>query len=289
MFSPGIRNPRRSLLICVGVTLAALASIAWGVWDMQATGQETVASGLAIGLALLPAIMAPMLALNFWAAEKKFAAIRRGEGEIGRWKVSAAELAAFVSADKARNAQGADRLNDWSPPREASPSEVDVIFVADGVLVGDTYFSLVTTGLFRFSGVWLRSDGAPAVAFRTATTYANRFNTRTMAGELRVPVSGSAGALAAKVVTHFERVVAGEVIANPDFYGRRVRIGLIGAPICFAIAAAGFVLRSIFGSDESGFDASILIIIGVVAGIAMLVLAGAASLLGRSQRRRHPN
>lgn len=287
MFSPGIRNPRRSLLICVAITLVACASIAWGVWDMQSARQETLASGLAIGLALLPAIMAPMLALNFWGAEKKFAAIRRGEGEIGRWRVSAAELAAFASADKARSAQGVDQINDWPPPRDTSPSGIEVIFVPDGVLVGDTYFSLVTTGLFRFSAVWLMPDPAPAIAFRTSTTYANRFNTRTMAGQLRIPVSGGAHAQAANVVTHFSRVAAGEVIANPDFYKTRVRIGLIGAPICFAIAAVGFILLAIFGSDQSGFDASILIIIGLVAGIAMLVLAGAAALLGRAQQRKH--
>ena len=57
MFSPGIRNPQRSLLICVAVTLAALASIAWGVFEMQAAGQETLGSGLKIGIALLPAIL----------------------------------------------------------------------------------------------------------------------------------------------------------------------------------------------------------------------------------------
>lgn len=167
MFSVGIRNPQLMALICVAVTLAAWISIGWGVLEMNAAGRETQGSGLKIGLALLPAMLAPLLAFNFWWGMKVIASIRRGEKAIARWSVTAAELAEFAAGDKARNALGAEYLNDWSPPREPPPSGIEVIFVPDGVLVGDTYFGIATTGIFRFSNVWMLAGAPPAITFRT--------------------------------------------------------------------------------------------------------------------------
>ena len=286
MFSAGIRNPRRSVLICVAITLAAWAVIAWGVFEMQAAGQETQSSGMKIGLALLPAILAPLMALNFWRGMKLFAAIRRGEKQITRWTVTAAELAEFTASDKARNALRGDNCNDWTPPREPPPAGIEVIFVTDGVLVGDTHFALVTTGLFRFSGVRMLIEGPPVIAFRTFTTYANRFGTRTTGGELRIPVSRFAGDEVIKVVAHFEGVGAGKIIANPDFYRRRMRFGLTAAPIFLAIAAVGFVLGPNDVSDGSVSIPSLMVITGIVFSVAALVLALAAGLLDRAQRRK---
>lgn len=285
MFSPGIRNPQRSLLICVAVTLAALASIAWGVFEMQAAGQETLGSGLKIGIALLPAILAPFMALNFWGAMKVMASIRRGENAIARWTVSAADLSDFAAVDKIRDARGIENLNDWPPPREPPASGIEIIFVPNAVLVGDTYLALTTTGLYRFTGVRLLSGSTSTIAFSTLMTYANRFGTRTTPGELRIPVSRLANADATRVVAHFEQVRAGKIIANPGFYSRRIRIGLIAAPIFFAIAAIGFVLQSTIGASDT-FDPIILIAIGLVFGIASLILALGAWLLGRAQMRK---
>ncbi len=286
MFSVGIRNPGRSVLICVAITLVALASITWGVIEMQSAGQETLGSGLKIGLALLPAIIAPFMTLNFWGGMKVIAAIRRGERQIARWTVPAAELAEFVVSDKARNALRGETVNDWSPPRDQPSTGIEVIFVPDGVLVGDTYFALITTGLFRFSGVRMLIEGPPVVAFRTHTTYANRFGTRTMSGELRIPVARLAGEDVMKVVAHFERVLAGTTNANPDFYRRRMRIGLIAAPILLAIAALGFVLGPNDMNDGSISVPSLMVIIGLVFGIGALILALAAKLMDDVQRRR---
>lgn len=286
VFSVGIRNPHRSVLICVAITLVAFASIAWGVFDMQAAGQETLNSGLKIGLALLPAILAPLMALNFFWGMKVMARVRRGEKAIARWSVAAADLAEFAAVDKARDARGFEHINDWSPPREPPSSGIEVIFVPDAVLVGDTYFSLANKGFFRFTGVRMLGQNPPVIAFQTVTTYANRFGTRTTAGELRIPVAPLASAEAARIVTHFEGVGAGKIVANPDFYRRRVRFGLIGAPIFLSISALGLVLGPNDVSDASVSIPSLMLIIGLVAGIAMLILALAASLLGGAQRRK---
>lgn len=284
MFSAGVRNPRRSFLICVVVTLAALASIAWGVFEMNATGQETLATGLAIGLAILPAVMGALMAWNFWWAMKVFASIRRGENVIGRWSVTAEELTEFVGIDKVRDAQGSDVLNEWSASREAAPSGIEVRFVKDAVLVGDTYFPLTLIGPFRFTGVRMLSGSQQTIAFRTLLTLANRFGARTTAGELRIPVSRGASAQAGEVVTHFARVAAREIVASPNFYRSRIRGGLIAAVVGFAVAALGFVLRSVLGSREDGLDATLVIAIGLVVAGGGLVLALLAKLLDNKQR-----
>lgn len=286
MFSPGIHNPWRSLYGCVAVTLVAWAFVAWGAFEMHAAGKETLGSGLKIGLALLPAILAPAAAYNFWRGVKVFADIRRGENEIGRWTVSAAELAEFTTADDARNARGGENLNVWTPPRAPPPAGLEIIFAADGVLVGDTYFALVTTGMFKITGVGMLSDGLPAIAFRTVTTWANRFNIRTSVDALRIPVSRAAGAAAARVVDHYKRVEARGVIVNPGFYRGRIRFGLIGAPICFAVAATGVVMKATGIYNDSRDIPGLLIILGFLPGIALLALALAAWRLSLAQRRK---
>ena len=274
------------MLIGVAITLVAWAFVAWGAFEMHAAGQETFGSGLKIGLALVPALLAPFIIYNFWRGMKVFVAIRRGENEIGRWTVTAAELAEFSASDKARNALGGENLNVWAPPRDTPPAGIEIIFVADGVLVGDTYFALVTTGMFKFSSVRMLSESLPAIAFRTITTWANRFATRTSVDALRIPVSRFASAEAAKVVAHFERVGAREIIVNPHFYRSRMRFGLIAAPICFAVAAVGFVLGATEGGADSVSIPTLMFVIGIVLGIAMLILALAAGLLGGAQLRK---
>lgn len=285
MFSPGIRNPHRSVIICLVITAIAWTSVAWGVVEMWTTG-DTPSSGMKIGLGLLPAILGPLMALNFWAGMKVFAAIKRGDNQIARWSVTAAELAQFTVSDKARNALRGDTVNDWTPPREPPASGIEVTFVPDGVMVHDTYFALVTTGLFRFTGVQLLTETPPMITFQTLTTYANRFGTRTTAGELRIPVSALASADAARMVEHFGRVRTGEVIANPNFYRRRVKIGLIAAPVCFAIAAFGFLMNT-GGGDADEISVPILMIaVGLIFGIGALILALAAKLLDNAQSRK---
>jgi len=286
VFSAGIRKPRRSVLICLAITLVSWTSVAWGLIEMQATGQDTLSSGLKIGLALLPAILAPLMAFNFWHGMKVFAAIKRGENEIARWTVTAAELAEFMVSDTARNALRGDNVNDWSPPRQPTASSIEIIFIPDGVLAHDTYFALTTTGLFRFSSVRMLSESLPIIAFQTATTYANRFGTRTTIGELRIPVPRSASAAAARVVAHFERVDARQVIVNPNFYRRRIRIGLIAAPIFAAMAALGFMLGATEDDPNSFSIPTLMFVGGIVFGIAAIILALAAWLMDRARRRK---
>lgn len=286
MFSAGIRNPQRSVMICLAVTVIAWASIAWGVYEMHATGEETPGSGLKIGLALLPAILAPLPAVNFWRGIRVIASLRRGTNAIGRWTVTAAELAEFAASNKARNALGIEHHNEWHMPRDLPAAGIEVTFAPDRVFVGDTYFALSTTGLFRFTNVWMLAGTTLAIAFRTLLTLAKRFGARVTLGELRIPVSRLAAAEAARAVIYFEEMSAGKMIANPNFYRTRLWVGLIGAPTFLAIAALGFVLGPNDMSEGSMSISSLMVIIGLVAGITMLILALAAKLLGRVQSGR---
>jgi len=270
--------------ICVAVTLAAWASIAWGALEMHLEGGETLGSGLKIGLALLPGILGPFAAYNFWRGVKVFAAIRRGENQVARWTVPAAELAAFAAEDGPRNTLGAGHLNVWTPPRAPPAEGIEVVFAADGVLVGDTYFALVTTGPFKVGNVRLLAGGVPAIAFRTATVWANRFGSRVSIDALRIPVARAAGAEAERVLDHFRRVEAREIVVNPNFYRSRMRFGLFAAPFCFAAAAAGFAMKSA-GYEDPDDIAGLLIGLGILLGGAMAILALAAWRLGRAQRR----
>jgi hypothetical protein len=282
MFDIGVRNPRRNMLICLGVTLLALVVIAWGVWEMHLAGEETMSSGAKIGIGLLPAILGPAMALNFWRGVRVFAAARRGENLIGRWTVYPADLPAFTAIDDARNAHGGVYRNVWTAPRELPKAGLEIIFVADGVLVGDIYFALVTTGAFRFTGVGLLTDNLPAIEFSTEMTTIREGRsggTPSPVGVIRLPIPRHGRDEATKVVDYFRRVVAREIIVNPGFYRRRMWVGLIGAPIFFAVAIAGHLL------DGDGIP-DLMLGLGLLAGGAMSILAFAAYWLGRAKHRK---
>ncbi len=286
MHHTGIHNPRRGALICVAVTLLAWAFVAWGAFEMHQAGEETFGSGLKIGVALLPAILGPAFFYNFWCGMTLFAAIRRGENAVGRWTVTAAELAEFSAHDAARYALGGENQNAWTPPRVPPPAGVEIIFVADGVLVGETYFALVTTGLIKISSVRMLPESPPTIAFRTVTTWMHEQRVHTASGALRIPVSRLAGAEAARVLHHFEQMKGREITVNEGFYRRRMRFGLIAAPICFAVAAAGFAMQWT-GIDNGSNDIPVfLIIIGILLGTMMLIFILAAWWLSRAPRRK---
>lgn len=288
MYNSGLRNPRRNMLICVAVTFVAWVFVAWGALEMHLAGEETLSSALKIGFALLPALLGPFMILNFWLGVKVFAAIRRGENEIARWTVPAAELAGFAAYDDALNALGGENLNDWTRPREPPPPGIEIIFVTDGVLVGDTYFGLINSGPFRFTGVRMLAESPPAIAFRTISTSANRFNFRTWVGALRIPVSRAASGKAANVLDHYRRVSASGLV-HPTLQRRRRivgRISMIGAPIFLAIAAVGIVLKSKGMYSDANDVSGLLIALGLLVGGAMSIVALIVWKLGQAQPRK---
>lgn len=286
MSGQGFRRPRLVIGICLGVTVVSSLAIAWGALEMMRTGDDGGLPGAAVGLGIAPAVIGLGMLVLAMKGARTVAAAQRGDRIFARWMVSPEELAAFAANNKARDALGPEYSNDWSPPRKIPPEGIEIRFDPDGVLVGDTYFGLVTTGMFKFEGVQILPENPLAIEFGTvATTFSNAttVHVRTHRGVLRLPIGRLGRDEAVKVLDHYKRVDRRETIVNPGFYRSRIRIGLIGAAVCFSAAAVGFAMEALdIGGDIVPL---VLAVAGIVAGIGGLVLALLAKSLSSAQHR----
>jgi hypothetical protein len=271
--STGIRNPKRSVLIALGLTVIAICTIAWGFYEMNRLGAETPATGAAIGAGLLVAIIGSFLTINFVWAVRRVDAMRRGEGVIARWTVPPAQFDDFRTSEAAHRAAG--RRNDYKAPRKTPAEGVAIVFTANAVLIGDTFFGLARDGLARFTAARVVSGNPPCLAFATAMTVGRagsagvRFDTYT--GELRVPIARTAQAEARAVLDHFRAVAERRAVVNPRFWPRRIRIGLGTALGAGLICAGGFVLNA--AGAKLGFVPLVMAVAGAIVGLGGLVLA----------------
>jgi hypothetical protein len=170
----GFRKPRLVIFICLAVTVVSCLAIAWGALEMMRTGDDGGLPGAAVGLGIAPAVIG--LGMLFLAIKgaRTMGAAQRGDRVFARWTVSPEEIMAFIENNKARNALGPEYSNDWSPPGNISAEGIEIKFDPDGVLVGDAYFGLVTTGMFKFEGVQILPENPLAIEFGTvATTITN--------------------------------------------------------------------------------------------------------------------
>ena len=236
-----LSRPAINVTIAAFVSLVSWCAIAWGLSEPGVLAATEASPGaIAIGTALLPAIIMPMMTVNFLWALRKMRAARRGENVIGRWTVSATELSEFVDNNAARSALGTSYRNEWKPPRKPPAEGIEIIFVPDAVVVGSAFYSLVTTGLFRFTGVQELRQNPPAIEFGVITVFASTTTVRRFFNTLRLPVSRQARGELDRVLDHFRRVSNREIVVNPDFYRSRIRIGLIVASVCTILTALGF-------------------------------------------------
>jgi len=284
-----LSRPAINAMIAAFISLVSWCAIAWGLSEPGAliTTQATPGA-IAIGTAMLPAIIMPMMMINFLWAVRKVRAARRGENVIGRWTVSATELAEFAANNAARSALGTAYRNEWKPARQPPAEGIEIIFVADAVVVGGAFYPLVTTGMFRFTGVHELRENPPAIEFGVITVLLSRHATRTFFNALRLPVSRLARGELDRVLDHFRRVGNREVVVNPDFYRLRIRIGLIFASIGTILAALGFWLaararRS--GDQEIENLAEGLAVCSSIVAVAGLVLAAIAWTLWQRKHR----
>ena len=284
MGNTGFRRPPLMIAICAGIAAASAIAVAWGALEMMRTGDDGGAAGAAVGLGIAPGVIA--LGMLFLAIKgaRTVAAAQRGERVFARWTVSPDELSAFAENNKARDALGPEYGNDWSPPRKIPPEGIEIKFDPDGVLVGDTYYGLVTTGMFRFEGVQILPENPLAIEFGTVATTITKATTvhvRQSRAVLRLPIGRLGRDEAVKVLEHYKRVDRRETIVNPGFYRGRIKFGLIAAAVCFVAAALGFAMEAL---DVGGDLVPLLLaVVGVIAGIGGLVLALIAKLLSNAQ------
>jgi hypothetical protein len=290
MASARVRKPRLMAAVWLAVALAGWVSVAWGTFEMHRLDRETGATAAAIGVGFPVAVIATGMLFLAIRTIRIVAALDRGEGVIARWIVPPDDFAEFAADNAARNALGGAYRNDWKVPRTIPPQGIEIVFGADGVFVGNSYFGLVNTGMLKFEGVQMLPGNPLALEFGTvATTISHGTSVRVnrTRGALRIPVSRLARAGAIRVLDHFRRVDAREIVVNPGFYLGRMRFGLIAAPTCFLLAAAGFALQFLgYGNLLDGILPVALAVGGTVAGIGALVLSWLAWTLSRAQHHR---
>jgi hypothetical protein len=271
-------------MIAAFLSLVFWGALAWGLSQPDVfTATKVTPGAIAIGLSVLPAIFMPLLTLNFLWTERKVRAARRGENVIGRWTVSAAELAAFATNNAARNALGPTYHNEWKPPRKLPADGIEIIFAPDAVVAGRAFYALVTTGLFQFTSVHEVRESPPAIEFVVTTITTPHYR---LYNALRLPVAPSARGELDRVIDHFRRVAKGRVIVDPDFYRPRIRFGLIVASVGAILAALGFWLTGQAGGDQDMENVALGLAVGssIVAAAGLMVAAIAWTLRQRQYR-----
>lgn len=266
MRNRGLSRPGLNMGICVAGVLLAVLSIWSGVSEMNALGRETNASAAKIGIAIPVGVICFGMFFNFLWGYRLMAAARRGEKVVGRWTVTPAEVEAFRADDNRRADLGYD--NDYKLPKKVPPGGLEVIFTDNSVIVGGTYFGLVTTGLFKFEGVQMLPDNPLALEFGTVMTSVTKINAvriNRIRGVLRVPVSRAGREAAVKVLNHFSAVDQRKALVNPGFYARRIKWGLIAAVMFFVVAAGGFGLNA--AKTDLGDIPLLMAVVGTISEI----------------------
>lgn len=286
----GYRNPRLMIGAFLAATVAGWAAVGWGVFEMNRIAGETAATAASIGIGFPVGVIATGMLFLAIKSARVYHRFRQGHNAIGRWIVPPEDFAAFATNNAARNALGPAYRNEWRPPRAIPAAGLAIAFNPEGVLAGDTYFSLVTTGQFKFEGVQMLPGDPLAIEFGTVETTVSSgttFNIHRSRGVLRLPVPRLARSEAAKVLDHFQRVDRRETIVNAGFYRGRMRFGLYAAPVCFLVAAVGFGLQAAgYGNLLDGMLCVALAVSGVVSGLGALALVLIARLLHTAQHTR---
>lgn len=277
----GIRNAERSALIALAMLGLGAGMIVTGVAEMNGLGRETLSTAVRIGFGIPLATIGLVMFVNFQRGAHLMKAMRRGDKLVARWTLAPDAYAAFCEANARRNALGPEYRNSYEPPETTPAGGVEVIFAEDAVMIGDDYFGLSARGMFTFGGIQI-VPGSPAslefglsfVSLSKVTT----IQTRRTTGLLRVPISAAAKDEGRRVLRHFEKVRSGEIVARPDFYPSRMRIGLYVAGLGALVAAAGFGLEAI--DARLGAIPLVMAVCGSMVALGGLVLALLARLIG---------
>jgi hypothetical protein len=281
----GLSNPKRSVMICAVMAVLGGAALLWGIIQMNSLGKETPLTAAAIGIGLLVTIIFTLFLFNFIWAVRLTNAMQRGENVIARWNVPAQTLEEFrVNEEELKKA---GRTNDYKLPRKIPAKGIDVIFSPSAVKIGDNFFGLSKSGMARFTWVQMAPGNPLAIAFGMAMTTGRATSggaiITTHKSELRIPVARTANDEAGKVLAHYTSVHSGQTIARPGFWALRVKIGLWAVAIGAVSAVAGFGLNAM--KVQLAEAPLVMAVTGVMLVLFGVVLAGAATLLGRDERR----
>lgn len=201
--SRGIRPVRNTVVagLCV---MGGIALLVAGILDMRAHG-GVGAPWLVLGMLLASAGAIAFFVSLHYAGRVR--AMRRGDGLVARWIVPADAFRRFREAEAGIPARSVI-VNYYHPPGSIPKAGVEVLFSDSGVLIGEGYFPLPTTGSRRVEHV-RHAEAVPdalefsiGLAGRAQTSSATIGSTRTLY-VLRVPVAGGAGDAADGVLRHY--------------------------------------------------------------------------------------
>lgn len=195
----GITRSGLKAVIAAAVAVCGAASLWWSLAD------PAHAAAPARPLGIVALIVGTLMALNYLHAHALVRKMRRGEGVIERWTVAPATFARFRDLERARKT----RKNNWRMPRGDWPDGLPVIFSANAVLAGHTYFRLAGSGISRFTFARIEQDAVPSVEFAMRLTVVGagtQGRTARYRGHLRVPIADGADVQAARVVSYFQRL-----------------------------------------------------------------------------------
>jgi hypothetical protein len=200
----GITRPGLKAGLAGALALAGAAALLWSLSVPAAPPDQPPGPSIR-PLAVVALVVGGLMAANYLYAWTLVRRLRRGEGVIGRWVVAPAAFARFRDAERART----KRRNNWRMPRGDWPAGLPVIFSADAVLVGHSWFRLAAKGMSRFTFARIEHDVVPSVEFSMTLTVigaGTQARTARYRGHLRVPIAADAGAEAARVVGFFQKM-----------------------------------------------------------------------------------
>lgn len=201
----GITKPGGMAAVAASLAVGGLIATIWS--STGAAPAPGSAERLARSLGTVTMIVGALMTVNYLYALSLVGKLRRGEGVIASWTVPPAEFDRFRGVERARKT----RKNNWRMPRGDWPSGLPVVFGANAVLVGDTYFKLLGKGISRFCNVRIEADAVSSVEFAMRLTVhgaGTLGRTARYRGHLRLPIANAASVQAARVMSHFQQAIA---------------------------------------------------------------------------------
>lgn len=264
-----MRNPARKALYCLLLVAASAGLIWFGAYRQETVGDHwTGVVPILLGLALLPFPLYILVEALF--AVRGRAKLLAGVGVIARWRVSPAEWEGFREVDSRRIAQDLSLGNDFRVRKAAPATPVEVIVGEKSALVDGSYHSLKPGGLPDLRGVrWI--EGPPA-CLEFAIRYPRSRQNPPVDTTVRIPVSASARAEAARVLDHFERLLRPPAPV-PRKRGSDARTWAILAAGAVAAGAAAYAVLRDLPESAAQFVLPGLAIAGSVLAIFAAVIA----------------
>jgi hypothetical protein len=200
--SRGVRNPARNAFLFGLVSIASIALVVLGFAEADHTGSPLVMLGI------FPALLCPIFFFHYLRNIRVFRDMRSGQSAIARWTVPAEQFSRFCEVERRIPARSI-MANFYKPPDATPVGGVEVIFAGDGVLIGDGYFPLSTTGGRRLQSVRYIASDPPSIEFGTVMKTMVRTSSATIetfptAETLRVPVAADAASQAGEVVRRYQ-------------------------------------------------------------------------------------